>query len=89
VTELDALGLIASCEYYSPVVTEGRTTIATATLQNGFTVVGQSHASQATTPVKETGEKMALKDVVDQTIRLETYMLQETIHRLETLGAGK
>jgi Phage protein (N4 Gp49/phage Sf6 gene 66) family len=90
VTELDALGLIASCEYYSPAVTNGRTTIATATLQNGYTVVGQSHASQATEPVKETGEKRALADVVHQIIRLETYMLQETIHRLNViLGEAK
>ena len=65
---------------YYHVVPETTLTLCVLTLQNGFTVVGQSAAASKENFDEEIGKEIAFKQARDQIWMLEGYLLRERLH---------
>ena len=70
---------IASIDYV--VMPDGRTTVCQLTMQNGFTVRGESSCVSAENFNKELGEKYAYEKAFDSAWAFEGYLLAELRHR--------
>ena len=70
---------IASADYV--VMPDGRTTVCQLTMQNGFTVRGESSCVSAENFNKELGEKYAYEKAFDNAWAFEGYLLAELRHR--------
>lgn len=70
---------IASADYV--VMPDGRTTVCQLTMQNGFTVRGESSCVSAENFNKELGEKYAYEKAFDAAWAFEGYLLAELRHR--------
>lgn len=70
---------IASIDYV--VMPDGRTTVCQLTMQNGFTVRGESSCVSAENFNKELGEKYAYEKAFDNAWAFEGYLLAELLHR--------
>ena len=70
---------IASADYV--VMPDGRTTVCQLTMQNGFTVRGESSCVSAENFNKELGEKYAYEKAFDSAWAFEGYLLAELRHR--------
>lgn len=70
---------IASADYV--VMPDGRTTVCQLTMQNGFTVRGESSCVSAENFNKELGEKYAYEKAFDNAWAFEGYLLAELLHR--------
>ena len=67
------------------VLPNGRTTVCQLTLQNGFTVEGQSACVDPMNYDKGTGETYAYEDALNNCWKFEGYLLAECLH-LEKLA---
>lgn len=65
------------------VMPDGRTTICHATLENNFTVRGESACVGALNFDAEIGRNMAYEDAIEKIWPLEGYLLAESIFRAE------
>lgn len=79
VTKEALLAKIAVVDYV--VMPDGRTTICQLTMQNGFTVRGESSCVSAENFNKELGEKYAYEKAFDAAWAFEGYLLAELRHR--------
>ena len=79
VTKEALLAKIAAVDYV--VMPDGRTTICQLTMQNGFTVRGESSCVSAENFNKELGEKYAYEKAFDAAWAFEGYLLAELRHR--------
>ena len=70
---------IAAADYV--VMPDGRTTVCQLTMQNGFTVRGESSCVSAENFNKELGEKYAYEKAFDAAWAFEGYLLAELRHR--------
>lgn len=70
---------IAAADYV--VMPDGRTTVCQLTMQNGFTVRGESSCVSAENFNKELGEKYAYEKAFDNAWAFEGYLLAERHHR--------
>ena len=70
---------IAAADYV--VMPDGRTTVCQLTMQNGFTVRGESSCVSAENFNKELGEKYAYEKAFDNAWAFEGYLLAELRHR--------
>ena len=70
---------IASADYV--VMPDGRTTVCQLTMQNGFTVRGESSCVSIENFNKELGEKYAYEKAFDSAWAFEGYLLAELRHR--------
>ena len=70
---------IASIDYV--VMPDGRTTVCQLTMQNGFTVRGESSCVSAENFNKGLGEKYAYEKAFDNAWAFEGYLLAELLHR--------
>lgn len=70
---------IASADYV--VMPDGRTTVCQLTMQNGFTVRGESSCVSVENFNKELGEKYAYEKAFDAAWAFEGYLLAELRHR--------
>ena len=70
---------IASADYV--VMPDGRTTVCQLTMQNGFTIRGESSCVSAENFNKELGEKYAYEKAFDNAWAFEGYLLAELRHR--------
>ena len=70
---------IASIDYV--VMPDGRTTVCQLTMQNGFTVRGESSCVSVENFNKELGEKYAYEKAFDAAWAFEGYLLAELRHR--------
>lgn len=68
------------------VLPNGRTTVCQLTLQNGFTVEGQSACVDPANYDKGLGETYAKEDALNNCWKFEGYLLAERMH-LEKLAA--
>lgn len=78
VTKEDVQNKIVSVDYF--VMPDGRTTIAHVTLDNSFTVRGESSCVSIVNFNKELGEKLALEKAMNKIWELEGYLLAEQLH---------
>lgn len=78
VTKEDIQNKITSVDYF--IMPDGRTTIAHVTLDNGFTVRGESSCVSVINFNKELGEKLALEKAISKIWELEAYLLAEQLH---------
>ena len=62
-------------------VNEGVLTIALLTLENGYTVTGQSACADPANFDEELGKKIAVDDAVKKVWPLEGYLLRESLFR--------
>lgn len=72
-------GAIVSETY--TILPGGRTTICELTLQNGFTVRGESSCVSIENFDKDLGEKISRDDAKNKVWLLEAYLLKEKIYR--------
>lgn len=79
VTKEAILAKIAAVDYV--VMPDGRTTICQLTMQNGFTVRGESSCVSVENFNKELGEKYAYEKAFDAAWAVEGYLLAELRHR--------
>lgn len=79
VTKEALLAKIAAVDYV--VMPDGRTTICQLTMQNGFTVRGESSCVSAENFNKELGENYAYENAFDAAWAFEGYLLAESRHR--------
>ena len=79
VTKEALLAKIAAVDYV--VMPDGRTTICQLTMQNGFTVRGESSCVSVENFNKELGEKYAYEKAFDAAGAFEGYLLAELRHR--------
>lgn len=79
VTKEALLAKIAAVDYV--VMPDGRTTICQLTMQNGFTVRGESSCVSAENFNKELGENYAYEKAFDAAWAFEGYLLAELSHR--------
>ena len=79
VTKEALLAKIAVVDYV--VMPDGRTTICQLTMQNGFTVRGESSCVSAENFNKELGENYAYENAFDAAWAFEGYLLAELRHR--------
>ena len=70
---------IKKAEYV--LMPDGRTTICQLTLENGFTVRGESACVSVDNYNKALGEKYAFEDAVDNVWAFEGYLLAEEIYQ--------
>ena len=70
---------IAAADYV--VMPDGRTTVCQLTMQNGFTVRGESSCVSVENFNKELGEKYAYEKAFDAAWAFEGYLLAESRHR--------
>ena len=70
---------IGSIDYV--VMPDGRTTVCQLTMQNGFTVRGESSCVSVENFNKELGEKCAYEKAFDAAWAFEGYLLAELRHR--------
>ena len=61
---------------------DGRTTICSLTLENGFTVVGKSSCVDAANYDESIGDHFAYEDALDKIWELEGYLLKEKLYQL-------
>ncbi len=78
VTMEEVLGSIAKIDYY--VHAEGTLTICVLTLQNGFTVTGQSACADIANYKQDIGERMAYDNAVKEIWKFLGYMLRDKLH---------
>lgn len=62
-------------------VVDGTLTIAIVTMENGYTVTGQSACADPQNYDKPLGEKIAVDDAIKKIWPLEGYLLREQLHR--------
>ena len=79
VTKEALLAKIAAVDYV--VMPDGRTTVCQLTMQNGFTVRGESSCVSVENFNKELGEKYAYEKAFDAAWAFEGYLLTELRHR--------
>ena len=79
VTKEALLAKIAAVDYV--VMPDGRTTVCQLTMQNGFTVRGESSCVSVENFNKELGEKYAYEKAFDAAWAFEGYLLAELRHR--------
>ncbi|WP_373767242.1 Gp49 family protein [Glaesserella sp.] len=72
----DIQSVIVKAEYHR--LTDKLTTCV-LTLQNGYTVTGESACIDATNYVQEIGEKIAYENAMNKVWQLEGYLLQQKI----------
>lgn len=73
---------IASTEYL--LLPNGRTTLCMLTLQNGFTVTGESSCVSIENYNEATGQKIARENAVDKVWPLMGYALADRLYRDRT-----
>lgn len=78
VTMEEVLGSIAQTNYY--VHAEGTLTICVLTLQNGFTVIGESACADIANYKQDIGERIAYDNAVKQIWKFLGYMLRDKLH---------
>lgn len=78
VTMEDVLGSIAKADYY--LHAEGTLTICVLTLQNGFTVTGQSACADIANYKQDIGERMAYDNAVNEIWKFLGYVLRDKLH---------
>lgn len=76
-TKDDVLGAIKKEDY--TVLNDGRTTICQLTLQNGFTVIGDSACVDPKNYDKELGQSIAKDNAVEKVWELEGYLLRQRL----------
>lgn len=79
VTLADIQGKVKQTDYV--ILPDGRTTICMLTLENGFTVRGESACVVAANFNKALGEKYAYEDAINKCWPLEGYLLAEEIFK--------
>ena len=65
------------------VLGDKRLTVCILTLQNGYTVTGESHCVDIKNFNKEIGEKIAKDNAVDKIWVLEGYLLKQKLFELQ------
>ena len=63
---------------------DGKTTVVSATLPNGFTILEHSSCVSPENYDHEIGKNIALKRIADKIWELEGYLLQEKLHLLQS-----
>lgn len=72
--------LITSAEYY--VFPNTTTTVCCITLQNGFTVIGESACASPENFDKQIGESIAYTNAFDKLWVLEGYLLKQKLYEI-------
>ena len=78
VTVSEIQAKIKSSEYY--ILNDGRTTMCQLTLENGFTVLGESSCVSPENFNKALGEKYAFEKAADKIWELEGYLLKQKLY---------
>lgn len=80
----DLLAKVKGATY--TVLPNGRTTICQLTLENGYTVEGQSACVDIANYNKALGEQYAYNDAISKIWPLEGYLLAESLYRRRVAG---
>ena len=76
---------VIEAEYYH-IVPETQTTICVLTLENGFTVTGESSCASPENFDQELGARIARDSAKRKIWELEGYLLKQVLHDADTLG---
>ena len=87
VTPSDVDNVIVNAEYY--VFPNSQLTVCCLTLENGFTVTGESACASPENFNEEIGQTVAFKNAREKVWQLEGYLLKQYLHDIKLKGEKK